>query len=455
MKAKTTLILAFVFLGLLAVVLFVDRKKPGDAAAPEGKLVELASENVERITFNNGTETVTLDKNGSGEWRIVGPIETPADTIEVSGFLNAFADLPIDRVVEKENADPKKYGIPSRDVTLKLKGTNRPIRILIGAENAVGRTFYAQKEGDPRVVLLPETLKSSLEKTLFDFRRKDDFRFETANITRIKLASGNILWEARKTGGEWFLESPVKALAGEAKIAALLDSLSGLRAAAFAAEAKNPEELKKTGLDRPEATVTLSVSGAEKDLVFFFRRSVDKTYVMNSESPRIIVPESDPLPELGKKPNEFRENRVAVFHSWEGVKLVIKKEGLSLALTKGPDGKWTFDTGPKDEADASKVESFIRRIEGLEASGYVDDPKSPGAYGLAAPRAEITIRIREEGEKPVEKALTILIGDVDKDDKAVVKNTRFDYLFKIDAAFLNDLPKDAGDWKAAPPEKTT
>jgi len=454
-KAKTTLILAVVFCGLLAAVLFVDRKKPGDAAGPEGKLVEIASENVERISFDNGTETMTLVRDGSVGWQIAEPIETPADTIEVSGFLNAFTDLPIDRVVEEKNADLEKYGIPSRDVALKLRGTDRPVKISIGAENAVGRTFFAQKEGDPRVVLLPATLRSSLEKTLFDFRRKDDFRFETSNVTRIRLVSPHVRWEARKTGGEWFLESPLKALAGEAKITALLDSLSGLRAAAFAAEAKNPEELKKTGLDRPETTVALSVSGAKEELVFAFRRSVEKTYVMNSESPRIIVPESDPLAELGKKPDEFRENRIAVFHSWEAVRLAVKKEGLSLVLAKGPDGKWMFDAGLKDEADGAKVEDFLGKIESLEASGFVDAPKSPDAYGLAAPRAEITIRTREEGEKPVEKEFTLRVGDAGPDGKAAVKNARFDYLFKVDAAFLEDLPKAAGDWKAAAPGKTT
>ncbi len=453
MKAGTTLVLAVVFLGLLAVVLFVDRNKPGDAAAPEGKLVELASESVERITFDNGTETMTLVRDGTGVWRIVEPIEAPADTIEISGFLNAFTDLPIDRVLEEKDADLEKYGIPSRVVALKLLGIDRPVKISIGTENAVGRTFFAQREGDPRVVLLPATLRSSLEKTLFDFRRKDDFRFETSSVTRIRLASPHVRWEARKTDGEWFLESPLKALAGGAKITALLDSLSGLRAASFAAETKNPEELKKTGLDRPETTVAVSVSGAKEDLVFAFHRGAEKTYVMNSESPRIIVPESDPLPELEKKPDAFRETRVAVFRSWDAVNLTVKKDGLSLALTKGPDGKWLFDAVPKDEADGAKVEAFLSRIEGLEAAGFVDAPKSPGVYGLASPRVEITIRTREEGAEPAEKSFTLLAGDVDKDGKAAVKNTQFDYLFKVDPAFLEDLPKDVGDWKAVEPEK--
>ncbi|MCX6565752.1 MAG: hypothetical protein NTW38_04915 [Candidatus Aminicenantes bacterium] len=74
---------------------------------------------------------------------------------------------------------------------------------------------------------------------------------------------------------------------------------------------------------------------------------------------------------------------------------------------------------------------------------------------LAAPRAEITIRTREEGEKPVEKEFILLVGGIGKDGLTAVRNARFDYLFKVDAAFLEDLPKDAGDWKAAAPEKTT
>jgi hypothetical protein len=452
-KPKTTLILAVVFLGLLALVLFVDKKGTGPAGGPEEKLVQLAAADVEKVSLKRGAETLTFKKNDKSEWTIVEPMETPADATEVSGFVDSFADLRIERVVEKDKADLKKYDIPSKEVALWLKGADKPVRILVGAENAVGQTFYAQKEGDPRVVLLPSLLKTPLEKKLYDFRRKDVFKFETKDIGTVRLAVKDVKWEARKTGSEWFLEAPLKALVRDSKLSALLDSLSNLRAKEFAAENKTPEELKKAGLDKPEAVVTLALPGSGQELVFSFHKAADKTFAMSSDSAKIVVPEADLFLELEKKAEEYRENKVAVFNSWEARKLEIRKGALALTLTKASNDKWYFDAAQKDEADASKVESFIRKVESLESTEFIDKPKTLAEFGLAAPQAEIRVFTKETGEKPVEKSCAVLVGTVYKDKKAVVKNGRFDYLFKVDGAFLDDLPKEAKDWKAPEPVK--
>ena len=53
----------------------------------------------------------------------------------------------------------------------------------------------------------------------------------------------------------------------------------------------------------------------------------------------------------------------------------------------------------------------------------------------------------EEDENEV-KEITVLIGSEDKEaKKVVVKNARFDYLFRMDSAFLEEFPKDIKDWK--------
>jgi len=42
----------------------------------------------------------------------------------------------------------------------------------------------------------------------------------------------------------------------------------------------------------------------------------------------------------------------------------------------------------KEEADATKVEAFIRRIEGLEAAAFVDSPgRSPATGSTPASRS--------------------------------------------------------------------
>jgi hypothetical protein len=73
-------------------------------------------------------------------------------------------------------------------------------------------------------------------------------------------------------------------------------------------------------------------------------------------------------------------------------------------------------------------------------------------YALDNPQAEVKIWIKEDGEKV--KEITVLIGSEDKESKKVtVKNARFDYLFRVDSAFLEEFPKDIKDWKLEEKEK--
>ncbi len=265
-KFKTTLILLVVFLGLLAVILFVDQKGKGEkAGGPEEKLVALKSADVEKISLKKGSETLSFKKDDKGEWMISEPLEAKADNNEVNQLAESFSDLKIERVVEKENADLKKYQIPQKEVALWTKGNTLPVKVLIGMENPLDNTFFAQKEGDKRVVLLPSMLKSTLDKKLFDFRQKDIFKFETGDVKSIKLQAKDTKWDAQKKDSEWFFEKPLRALAKESKITNILDTLSNLKAKEFIGEDKKADELKKLGLDKPEYQITLTMPAANKE----------------------------------------------------------------------------------------------------------------------------------------------------------------------------------------------
>lgn len=453
MKFRTTLILLVVFvLGLAAVLLFEKKGKTGGPAGPDEKLVQIPSADIEKVSLKKDGETLTFKKDDKNEWMIVEPMEVKADTYEVGSFVDNFADLKIERIVEKEKADLAKYQIPQKEVTIWTKGQTDPVKVLIGMENPLDNTFFAQKEGDPRVVLVGSLLKTPLDKKLFDFRQKDVFRFESSDVGGIKLAAKETKWEARKKDGEWHLEAPLKALAKESKVQTLLDSLAGLKAKEFAAEAKTAEEAKKFGLDKAEYAVTLSFPSANKEIVFSLHKTEDKTYATTSDSTKVIVPETDILTDLEKKADELRENKVVTFNTWQTSKVAIKKGALNLTITKAPNDKWYFDAEQKEETDSMKVDNFVRKIEGLEAAEYIDQPKALAEYGLAPAEAEVTVWTKETGEKPVEKSFAVQIGKTDTEKKqAVLKNTRLAYLFKVDSAFLDEFPKEKKDWLVAPP----
>lgn len=456
MKFKTTLVLFAVFAGLLAVVLVFESKGKRASAVKqkEEKLVDLASTDIRKIQLNKGGETMVFEKDDKGAWRITAPLEAKADSTEVDSLVSSLSSLHIDRVVEKEAKDLKTYEIPKEEVALWVKGKDAPVKIFIGMENPLDKSLFAKREDDPRLVLLSSTLKSTLDKKVFDFREKDIFKFETAEVRSVRVRSKDASWEAMREGDGWLLKSPVRALANKSKVDALLDSLSSIKAKEFLSEDKKPEDVRKFGLDKPQYEVTLSMPAVNKDVVFSIQKAGEQSYAMTSQSNKIMAFEGSLIADLEKKPDELREKKVVAFTSWEANKVSLKKDGLEVAAAKEKikdEDKWLLQTPAKDAADGTKIEDFIRKIEGLEAAAFIDNPKSLAEYGLDKPVAEVRVWTKGADDKVAEAGL--LIGKEDPDKKqVVVKNLNLDYLFRVDSSFLQDFPKEAKDWKAEAPK---
>ena len=202
MKFKTTLILLGVFVVFLAFVLFFDKKPADKAAGPEEKLVALASADVTKIALKRGTESFVFEKDDKGDWMIREPIDVPADRYEVDQLRRRASPT------SRSSASSKRRR-PTRPSTRSRRrrspsgrrGRTTPVKILIGMENPIDKSLFAQKEGDPRIVLLSSMLKSTLDKNLQDFRQKDVFKFETTDVAGIKVKAKDAAWEAVKKDG--------------------------------------------------------------------------------------------------------------------------------------------------------------------------------------------------------------------------------------------------------------
>ncbi len=283
MKFKTTIILFAVFNVLLAFVLFFEYK--GMSEKDEGeKLLALSSDDVQKITFKKEYETIIFQKDEEGEWLITEPLEAKADKYEVDRLADDFSNLRIERVVEEEPEELEKYGIPQKEINLWFKDKDKPIKILIGMENPLGNTFFAKRDDETRVVLIPSHLKSLMEKSLFDFREKNIFKFQTDDVKSVKLRAKKTRWEASKKGEEWFFKNPVNALAKSSKIDDILSSLSGLKAKEFVSEEKKKDDVKKYGLDRPEYEITLGMPQENQEVTFSLHKEEDKLFATTSRS---------------------------------------------------------------------------------------------------------------------------------------------------------------------------
>lgn len=448
MKFRTTLVLFIIFVGLLAFVLFFQPKKKGSEASTE-KLIDVPAADVVRILLKKEDETLELKKDDKGEWWLTSPLEAKADNYEVNRLAEDLAALKIERVVEKEGGDPKKYEIPKKEISFWLKDKTEPLKVLIGMENPLDNTLFAQKEGDPRIVLLSSFLRTTLDKKVADFRQKDIFRFETSEAKELRLRAKEIQWVAQKREEDWFLSKPVDALAKKYRVEDILNSLANMRAKEFVVEAKQPADLERYSLTKPDYEVTVSLPAKSQEITFYLQKKDDKVYATTSNSPKIITVEEYVLTDLEKKVDDLREKQVASFYTWEANKIELKRGETALAVSKDKDNKWHFVVGGSGEADSSKVESFIRKMESLEAAEFIDQPEELKKYGLDPPEATVTIWVKEGENK--EKEVKYLIGSEDQAKKQVViKNPRFNYLFRVDSSFLADWPKEASAWLNQP-----
>lgn len=452
MKFKTTLILLAVLAALLVLVLFILPKKPAEETAKGPQLADLKQEEVERIVVKSGSETIGFKREGQGKWLISEPLQAEAESYEVERLAEDFSALRAERVVEEKAQDAARYGIPQREILLWAKGRSEPVHFLIGNENPMDNTLYAQKKGDGRIVLLSTSIKSDLDKKLLDFRQKDIFNFETNRVQRIALRYKGAEWQASRKGEEWVLEKPVAGLADKFKMDSVLNTLSGMRAVEFASEQKTEKELKEFGLDKPEVEAALSIPAAGQNPSFLLRKKDDKVYATTSLSSKIIRVEPQVLTDLDKKPEDLREKGVDIFNAWEADKLKVKTAALDLAVSKDKQGLWRFEAGGTGEADLSMVESFIRQVDDLSAKEFIDRPGPLASYGLDKPQAEIRIRVKELKDKTRE--VMVLVGAEDKAKKEViVRNPRLSYLLRVDSAFLSELPKTSRDWEKPKEEK--
>ena len=316
----------------------------------------------------------------------------------------------------------------------------------MGAENLLDNTFFAQREDETRVVLIPGHLKSTMEKSLFEFRQKDIFRFETDDVKNITLRAKETRWEAERIEEEWFFVNPVKALAVESKISGILNSLSGLKAKEFVSEEKDEGELEQFGLDEPDYEIVLTIPVESQKVTFSLHQKEDRLLATTSLSSKVIEVEDTILTELEEEVRELRETEVADFYSWEVNRLHLKLGELDWRLSKDEENNWHFESPVQEKADNSKIQTFIRQIESLEAEEFIDSPSNLKDYGLEKPWGEIKISVKA-GEEESEE-ITVLIGSEDTEaKKIVVKNAKLDYLFRMDSSFLEEFPKEIQDWK--------
>lgn len=413
MNQRKSLLLTVVLLLLGGYIYFVEVPRE-QKESEEKKLVTLDKDAISEIALIYPDRALTLKKNEAGKWRITQPVEADADEPTVNNLITTVIDAEIKRTLDEAPHDLTVYGLNAPGVKLKLTlkdGKSLPL-VLLGKDTPVGSSIYAQKEGEQKILLLQQILRSGLTKEVKDVRDRTILTFPDDEVSKVDIRAADQEIVLRKADGGWKLEKPISAKADDTEVRTFLSNVRSIRAQDFLEDPLL--EPKEFGLAPPQLEVTLTVGAdnTQKTLQLGNEKSDDKggktRYLKRAgqEKPLFLVGDWV-LRDIGKTASDFRDKTVAQIAPDQAAKVEVKRQdGDTFTLTRGTDNKWTIDKtveGTLREPALSQFVADLRELRGFEIAA--ENPTDLSSYGLDNPVVTISV-----SDKDGKKFATILTG---------------------------------------------
>lgn len=266
------------------VVAVEDRIFKGLKAQPNlfrsPKVADIAPTRVSKIRVEGADGVIIEAAKLGNEWGIVAPSRAKADRQAIQDFLKGLGDLQTGTYLDPKLATDTGLDHPSlqlkiwqaphpRDLDRSTPADpagNLACILRIGRRDAGKRSIFAQLDGDPTILALPDSATKFLPANPLAFRDRQILEVDTDAVERIKLSSPSrsyllnapLFRVGRKNMGlapvGWWLVEPTATPADSPSVAKLLGLLANLRAEALVTD--KASSLDRFGLLSPTLTVT-------------------------------------------------------------------------------------------------------------------------------------------------------------------------------------------------------
>lgn len=386
MQKRTLVVLAVLFVGLLAYVLIVEvgqKEEREEREALQEQVMPVTEDDVRVVRLERqGAEPLAIELRGddpiSGEWYLVAPYEAPADPAAARSLARAAATLEERRVLEQASSDRDQYGLAQPVLTVTLEATVLETAQVLhfGGETGSKDGRYLHVEGDDAIRIVPSHQFRALDKTIEDLRDKRVVRFSTGAVERITLARPEDTVELVRTDGIWRLGGEsLPFRAARRDVENLLADLTTSRARRF--------------LDGDDPTLGIADSG------YWIQVALDdgEQITIDLAPPRddatvVQVRGALEAAELGpalarplqRSAEEWRSDEVADINPWQASEARFGYGGTSFELRSDGGGGWTLsqDGGEASAIDAERARDVLHAIDDLRATSFLEPGADPG-----------------------------------------------------------------------------
>jgi hypothetical protein len=404
---------------------------------------------VKGITRTMEKEELELAPGAAAGWDILKPAKQKADAEFVDTTAESLGRLQAERVAAYGNkADVfKQYGLePGAAVVTLTVGDKAEEKILrignpVDAAKPDGERYVAVDSAAPEIIVgvLPGPLANKLLSSPLAFRDRTLAKF--LDVDKVVIERGDRKLTFAKVGTMWKVTEPLMADAEAAALSDLVTELGGLRAESWVGE--KPRDLKKFGLDKPEARWTLSEGDKTVLVLLLGKPAADGRVPVTAEGKDLIGFLSPSM--SSRLLAEYRLRKVWNVDAAQAEAVDVSLGDAKFSLQKaGP--RWLDPAKPTDPIDVRVVNELVGSLGALRAERYAADKDAdPKLFGLEKPEATISITGRMGQKATLEIGGTVGGSDGKQRYARVVDKDRSE-VFELSAADTIRLTRDRAQY---------
>jgi hypothetical protein len=403
---RSTIALVVVLAGLGAYVYFVTWKLPeggADASAKKEKVFAgLDAAKIEEVKVSSAAGDSTTVKKDAGGWQVTAPLAAKADESELASITSALTSADMVRVVDENPSDLNGYGLlnPRIEIDFKAAGDKDYRKLLVGEKTPTGADLFARRNDEKKVFLIPAMHETTLNRTTFDLRDKTLLRVDRDKLDGIDVNAAGKTLALAKEASEWKLKKPIETKADFGAAEGLVGRLQALQMKSIASDSPTPADLKKFGLDKPDATVNLNSGSSRATLLIGGKAAEGTVYARDVSKPAVVTIEAALVDELKKNPDDYRRKDLFEFRPYNATHIELSRNGQTIVLDRqkgqgdnAPD-KW-HRAAPAGDVEKDKMDGLLSKLSNMRAASFVE---STAKTGTDKPALTVTVKY-DDGKK--------------------------------------------------------